>query len=56
MVELVKTPDSMEQLSEIIEGMTGTQSDLALVAIMAAQLGYKQGYEAHKQETAGENR
>jgi hypothetical protein len=41
---LVKTPKDMDELTELIKDMRGSQSDLAQVAIMAMQLGWKRGW------------
>lgn len=43
-MELVRTPTSMDELTQMIEDMRGSQADLARVAIMAYQLGDKEGY------------
>ena len=40
-MELVRTPDNWDELTDIVRDMRGTQADLARVAIMAYQLGYR---------------
>jgi hypothetical protein len=49
-MELVRTPKSMDELASTIENMRGTQADLALVAIMAYQLGLKEGKEGQNND------
>jgi len=44
-MELIRTPKDWNELTEIIRDMRGSESDLARVAIMAYQLGKRDGSE-----------
>ena len=44
-MELIRTPKDWNELTEIIRDMRGSESDLARVAIMAYQLGNRDGSE-----------
>lgn len=49
-MELIRTPDNWDELTAIIRDMRGTQADLSRVAIMAYQLGNKDGWKnAHNE-------
>ena len=49
-MELIRTPDNMEELYNMLADMRGTQADLARVAVMAYQLGNKDGWKnAHNE-------
>lgn len=45
-MELIRTPRDMEELYELIGDMRGTQADLARVALMGFQLGYRTAEKA----------
>jgi len=44
-MELIRTPKDMDELNDLIKDMRGSQSDLARVAIMAYQIGNKEGWK-----------
>ena len=47
-MELIRTPKNWDELTAIIRDMRGTQADLSRAAIMAYQLGSKDGWkDAH---------
>lgn len=49
-MELIRTPENWDELTEIIRDMRGTEADLARAAIMAYHLGNKDGWNnAHNE-------